>query len=126
LNNQTGCLNAEIVFTPGNPFVNGEAPKAKSLSSAFLAKGSDYFATGGHDIWQIMHDKYPVEYFWGLITLAKVLKIELGPAGSFEAKPSSREQALDRIEQVAGPQGRAMQEKVLDQIGKAEANVDRS
>ena len=58
---------------------------------------------------------------WGLITLAKVLKIELGPLGSFAARPSSRDEALDRIEQVAGAHGRAMLAEVLDQIGKAEA-----
>jgi hypothetical protein len=40
-------------------FINGRAPRARSLSSAFLAKGQEYFeAGGGDDIWQIMHDKY--------------------------------------------------------------------
>jgi hypothetical protein len=117
--------DAEIVVTPGGPpFVNGDAPRARLLASSFLRKGQEHFNTVGHDICRLMHDEHPIEYFWGLITFAKVLKIELGPLGSFAARPSSRDEALDRIEQVAGAQGRAMLAEVLDQIGKAEANAD--
>jgi hypothetical protein len=73
------------------------------LSSAFLSKCQEHFETGGHDIWQIMHDKFPIEYFWGLITLAKVLKIETGAPGDFD-RPATREEALDRLERTArGP-----------------------
>jgi hypothetical protein len=49
-----------------------------------------------------MFEDYPVEYFWGLITLAKVLKIETGQPGDFD-KPRTREEALDRLERTAGP-----------------------
>jgi hypothetical protein len=44
-----------------------------------------------------MFEDYPVEYFWGLITLANVLKIETGQPGHFD-KPRTREEALDRAE----------------------------
>jgi hypothetical protein len=106
--------------TPGTPFINGRAPRARSLSSAFLAKGQEYFESGGNDIWQIIHDKYPIEYFWGLITLAKVLKIETGAPGDFD-RPATREEALDRLERTCGPQARQMLEQFLKQVAEVEA-----
>jgi hypothetical protein len=66
-----------------------------------------------------MFEDYPVEYFWGLITLAKVLKIETGQPGDFD-KPRTREEALDRLERTAGPKARKMLEKFLAEIGEAE------
>jgi hypothetical protein len=36
-------------------------------------------------------------------------------------RPSSRDEALDRLERQAGPAARQMLEKFLDQIGKVEA-----
>ena len=111
----------EVIFTPGTPFINGKAPRARSLSSAFLAKGQEYFeAGGGDDVWQVMHDKYPIEYFWGLITLAKVLKIETGQPGDF-SEPRTREEALERLERTAGPQARKMLEQFLEQVAEVEA-----
>jgi hypothetical protein len=107
----------------GGPIVptgNGRAPRARSLSSAFLSKGQEHFEAGGYDIWQIMHDKFPIEYFWGLITLAKVLKIETGAPRDFD-RPATREEALDRLERTAGPKARQMLERFLDRVGKAEA-----
>ena len=112
--------NPEIVFTPGMPLIVGKAPRARSLSSAFLAKGQEHFEAGGHDIWQIMHDKFPIEYFWGLITLAKVLKIETGAPGDFD-RPATREEALDRLERTCGPQARQMLEQFLKQVAEVEA-----
>jgi hypothetical protein len=112
--------NPEIVFTPGMPLIVGKAPRARSLSSAFLAKGQEHFEAGGHDIWQIMHDKFPIECFWGLIALAKVFKIETGAPEDFD-RPATREEALDRLERTAGPHARKMLERFLDRVGKAEA-----
>ena len=36
-------------------------------------------------------------------------------------RPSSRDEALDRLERQAGPAARKMLEKFLDQVAKAEA-----
>jgi hypothetical protein len=111
----------EIVVTGrGRPFVNGGAPKARSLSSAFLLEGQEHFEQKGKGIWDEMYEKYPVEYFWGLITLAKVLKIEAGQPGDFD-KPRTREEALDRLERTAGPQARQMLEQFLEQVAEVEA-----
>ena len=67
-----------------------------------------------------MHDKFPIEYFWGLITLAKVLKIETGAPGDFD-RPATREEALDRLERTCGPQARQMLDRFLKQVAEAEA-----
>jgi len=48
------------------------------------------------------------------------MKIEVGGPHEFD-RPSSKDEALDRMEQVTGPQGRAPLEGILEQIGKAEA-----
>jgi hypothetical protein len=111
--------NPEVVFTPGMPLIVGKAPRARSLSAAFLHEGQDHFEKEGKGIWEEMYNKYPVEYFWGLITLAKVLKIETGAPGDFD-KPRTKEEALDRLERTAGPKARQMLEKFLAKIDEAE------
>ena len=84
----------EIVFTPGTPFINGKAPRARSLSAAFLTGYQQHFEDGvGQGIFDVMYEKFPVEYFWGLVTLAKVMKLEVGKLGDFD-KPSTPEEAL--------------------------------
>jgi hypothetical protein len=111
----------EIIPMPGNPLLINGAPRARSVSAAFLAAFQDHFEDQGKGIFDVIYQQAPIEYFWGLITLAKVMKIELGPPGTFGHTPSSKDEALDRIERIAGPQGRAMLERMLDQIDKAEA-----
>ena len=108
-----------VIFTPGTPFINGKAPRARSLSAAFLHEGQEHFESKGKAIWQKMFEDYPVEYFWGLITLAKVLKIETGQPGDFD-KPRTKEEALDRLERTAGPKARQMLEKFLAKIDEVE------
>jgi hypothetical protein len=64
-----------------------------------------------------MYEKFPTHYWAGLITLAKVLKIEIGKPHDFD-RPSSKEEALDWLERTAGPAARKMLEKFLDQVDK--------
>ena len=54
-----------------------------------------------------------------LVSLAKVHRIEVGPP-DFE-RPASTAEALDRLEQRAGPQARAMLEQFLEQVKEVEA-----
>jgi hypothetical protein len=68
----------------------------------------------------LMYEKFPTHYWAGLITLAKVLKIEIGKPHDFD-RPSTKEEALDRLERTAGPAARKMLEHFLEQVGKAEA-----
>jgi hypothetical protein len=68
----------EIVVMPGNPLVIGHAPRARTISAAFLNSYNDHFNKEGQGIFAKIYKDYPVDYFWGLITLAKVMKIEIG------------------------------------------------
>ena len=99
------------------PLVLGEAPNGKALSAAFLADFAGDYDEHGKAIFELIREKYPVEYFRSLVTLAKVLKIELGPPDSFD-RPASTTEALDRLEQRAGPQAR---EQFLEQVKEVEA-----
>ena len=67
-----------------------------------------------------MRQRYPTVYFNALVKLAQVLKIEVGPVGAFD-RPASTAEALDRLEQRAGPQARAMLEQFLEQMKEMEA-----
>ena len=73
---------------PGNPLVIGHAPRARTISAAFLNSYNDHFNEEGHGIFAKIYKDYPVEYFWGLITLAKVMKIEIGGPHEFD-RPST-------------------------------------
>jgi hypothetical protein len=109
----------EIIISPGRPLIMGKAPRARSLSSAFLLEGQEHFESKGKGIWEEMYSEFPVEYFWPLITLAKWLKIETGQPGDFD-KPRTREEALDRLERTAGPKARKALECFLEQMAKME------
>ena len=82
----------EIVVMPGNPLVIGHAPRARTISAAFLNSYNDHFNEEGHGIFAKIYKDYPVDYFWGLITLAKVMKIEIGGPHEFD-RPSTKEEA---------------------------------
>jgi hypothetical protein len=68
-----------------------------------------------------MRERFSTKYFDALVSLAKVHRIELGPPGSFD-RPATTAEALDRLEQRAGPRARAMLEQFLEQVKEVEAN----
>ena len=110
----------EIVVMPGNPLVIGHAPRARTISAAFLNSYNDHFNEEGHGIFAKIYKDYPVDYFWGLITLAKVMKVEIGGPHEFD-RPSTKGEALDLLERTAGPQARQMLEQFLKQVKEVEA-----
>ena len=110
----------EIVVMLGNPLVIGHAPRARTISTAFLAGFNDHFHEEGHGIFAKIYKDYPVDYFWDLIALAKVMKIEIGGPHEFD-RPSTKEEALDRLERTAGPRARQMLEQFLEQVREVEA-----
>jgi hypothetical protein len=69
----------------------------------------------GKGIFALMRKRYPVVYFNALVRLAQVLKVEIGSVGAFD-RPATTAEALDRLEQRAGPQARAMLEQFLEQM----------
>ena len=110
----------EIVLTRGMPLVLGEAPNGKALSAAFLADFARDYDEHGKAIFELMRQRYPTVYFNTLVKLAQVLKIEVGPVGAFD-RPATTAEALDRLEQRAGPQARAMLEQFLEHVKEVEA-----
>jgi hypothetical protein len=80
-----------------------------NLRSNFLARFNAHFLDKGEKVFDIMLEEHPVTYFNALVQLAKVLKIEVGEAGAFDARPRPRAEALAALEEKAGPQARALQ-----------------
>ena len=111
-----------IVPAHGRPMLVGEAPKFKSINAAFLAGFQKHFEAEGHGIFAKMYLTYPQLYWAGLISLAKVLKIEIGGVDAF-SKPSSRDEALDRVEARGGKKARLYFERMLGKIEKFEAEL---
>jgi hypothetical protein len=106
----------EIVVMPGNPLVIGQAPRARTISAAFLNSYNDHFNEEGRGIFAKIYKDYPVDYFWGLITLAKVMKVEIGGPHEFDRPSTKEEDKLDRL-------GRSTREllDLIERIGKAGA-----
>ena len=76
--------------------------------------------SGGRSGGNIKGARSSPKYFDALVSLAKVHRIELGPPDSFD-RPATTAEALDRLEQRAGPQARAMLEQFLEQVKEVEA-----
>jgi hypothetical protein len=58
-----------------------------------------------------------------MVKLAQVRRVELGRPTEFDL-PSSREEALRRLEERAGPVARKMLENFLAQVAKLEADQE--
>jgi hypothetical protein len=110
----------EIVLTSGKPFVVGKALRAKSLSAGFLTAYQHHFENEGAGIFDKMYKQFPSDYFWGLVKLAQIMRVEIGQAGAFD-RPQNREEALRRLEENAGTHAREMLEKFLDGLSETEA-----
>ena len=104
--------NPEIVLRPGNPLVLNPDGNGRELSGRFLGDFVKHYNAEGFGIFTKIYREFPTHYWAGLIQLAKVLKIEIGSPHEFE-RPSTREEALDRLERQAGPEARAAFEKFL-------------
>ena len=110
----------EIVLTRGVPLVIGKATHSKMLSASFLADLQEDYELYGKGIFALMRERFPTKYFDALVSLAKVHRVEVGPPDSFD-RPATTTEALDRLEQRAGPQARAMLEQFLEQVKEVEA-----
>jgi hypothetical protein len=104
----------------GQSAIDNGAPRARTISAAFLADFNEHFAGEGHGIFSKIYNDAPIEYWSGLIALAKVTKIEMGTPGDFD-RPATEDEALDRLERTEGPHARPMLEQFLKQVKKLEA-----
>ena len=71
------------------------------------------------EILRIMREKFPETYFQGMVKLAMIHRIELGPPQAFE-RPRTREEVLQKMEERTGLAGRKMLEKFLNRLDKLE------
>jgi hypothetical protein len=117
-----GVQGEKIVLSRGKPLVIGNAVHSKTLGASFLADLQADYETYGKRIFAVMRERFPTKYFDALVSLAKVHRIELGPPGAFD-RPQTTEEALDRLEQRAGPHARAMLEDFLKRIREHEEEM---
>ena len=101
------------------PLVIGKATHSKTLRASFLADLQEDYELYGKGIFALMRERFATKYFDALVSLAKVHRVEVGPPDSFD-RPATTAEALDRLEQRAGPQARAMLEKFLERVKEVE------
>jgi hypothetical protein len=98
--------------------VNGGAT-IKALSSDFLFDLQRHWRKKREAVLDAVAEKYPAQYFAGMVTLSKVMRWEVGEPGAFE-RPRSPEEVMDRLEARIGPQARKLFERFLKQINQLE------
>jgi hypothetical protein len=104
---------------PGRPL--GSRNK---LSEDFLRDWQEDWKQHGEEIFEIMREKFPEIYFQCMVKFALVHRIEQGQPQEFDDRPRPREQALEMLEQRAGPKARKMFERFLARIDKLERSEE--
>jgi hypothetical protein len=112
----------ELTVRPKQVIAFERRPNAESLRSNFLARFNRHFLSKpDNELFEQIYRENPSLYFSALVQLAKVLKVEVGEAGAFDDKPRPREEALRKLEERAGTDGRRLFEAFLRKIDKLEA-----
>ena len=113
--------DAEVAIAPKmRPLVLRSDGSIKTLSMAFLADLENDWREHGPEIFETLRTKYPQVYFMGLVSLARVMRIELGKPGEFD-KPKTPEEIIDKLEERIGPKGRVNFENFVRQINQLQA-----
>jgi hypothetical protein len=102
----------EIAFKRGGAWSPNGAPNGKALSAEILADFHAHYLAAGKGIFDLVLQKYPVQYFQSLVKLAHVLKVEIGQPGGFQP-PETETDVLQRLEDRAGPKARKLFEDYL-------------
>ena len=98
----------------------------REISGQFFVSLYDVWEQRGDEILHRVADKHPELYFAGMIKLCQVTKIELGSPGDF-AELGNKESILQKLEQKAGPQARALFERFtrdLEALAKGDTQGD--
>jgi hypothetical protein len=74
---------------------------------------------GGRQVINRLIAERPEIFLMAMLKITQVHRVELGQPEEFD-RPSSKEEALQRLEQRAGPKARRMLESFLDKINKLE------
>jgi len=110
--------NVEVIVGGQPMMVNGGAT-IKALSSEFLYDLQQHWRKSREQVLDDVAKKYPAQYFAGMVTLAKVIRWEIGDPGAFD-RPRSPEEVVERLEQRIGPEGRKLFERFLREVQQLE------
>jgi hypothetical protein len=112
--------NAEVaVRGTVEPILLKGGGTVKSLSAAFLADLEQDWLAHGKEIFPVLREKYPQAYFQGIVSLARIIRWEVGPAGTFD-QPCTAEEIMDKLEKRVGPEGRKLFEQFMAKVHRLE------
>jgi hypothetical protein len=69
-------------------------------------------------------ERYPQAYFQGVVSLARIIKWEVGPAGAFE-RPCTPEEIMARLEERVGAEGRRLFEQFIEKVNRLRLRQER-
>jgi hypothetical protein len=90
----------------------------KSLAAAFLADLERDWRQHGREIFPVLRRKYPQAYYQGIVSLARIIRWEAGPVGTYNDRPYSPEEVMAKLEERVGPEGRRLFEQFLRKVKK--------
>ena len=109
-----------ILHTPKLlPMPNAEG-SIRSLSLQFLLDFEQHWRIHGSEVLDRLAEQQPAAYFAGAVSLAKVMRIELGKPEEFD-RPMTPEEIIDKLEQRIGHEGRVIFENFVREINRLEA-----
>ena len=103
---------------PGRPL--GSRNK---LSEDFLVDMHVAWLEHGPEVINRLIAERPEVFLLAMLKIAQVHRVEVGRPDDFD-RPSSKEEALRRLEQSAGPKARKMLEDFLAKVAKLEADQE--
>ena len=110
--------NVEVIVGGKPMMVNGGAT-IKALSSEFLYDLQQHWRKSREQVLDDVAKKYPAQYLASMVTLAKVIRWEVGTPGAF-VRPRTPEEVMDRLEERIGPKGRKLFEQFLQKVNRLE------
>ena len=110
--------NTEVIMR-GEPVLVSGGGTIKALSAEFLLDLQKHWRKSREQVLDDVAKKYPAQYFAGMVTLAKVIRWEIGEPGAFD-RPRTPEEVMDRLEERIGPKGRKLFEQFLRQVNRLE------
>jgi hypothetical protein len=109
-----------LSFGSRSAFSKGGEASIRSLSVLFLHDLQRSWEKYGEEVLEVMARKYTPAYYAGIVSLARVMRIELGKPGEFE-RQQTPEEIIDKLEERIGPKGRALFEDFVREINKLQA-----
>jgi hypothetical protein len=95
--------------------VMGGGGTIRALSAEFLADLQRKWRQHGDTVLDYVAVKDPVNFFKGMVSLSKVIRLEAGAPGTID-RPRTPEEIVTKLEQQAGPQARPLFERFLKQL----------